>query len=223
MLAAEQTHPSASLASAQRSVLRLLTCGSVDDGKSTLIGRLLFDCKAIPEDQLAVLERDSKRIGTTGGKIDFALLVDGLETERQQGITIDVAYRYFRTDKRAFVIADTPGHEQYTRNMATGASTASLAILLVDARKGLLTQTKRHSRICACSGVKHIVVAVNKLDLMDFSQEVFRPSRRVCRVCRGLRLLVHSGHSALRRRWRQRRHRIGAHAWYCGSGSAGVS
>ncbi|HEV2602678.1 MAG TPA: sulfate adenylyltransferase subunit CysN [Microvirga sp.] len=174
MLAAEQTSPSASLASAQRSVLRLLTCGSVDDGKSTLIGRLLFDCKAIPEDQLAVLERDSKRIGTTGGKIDFALLVDGLETERQQGITIDVAYRYFRTDKRAFVIADTPGHEQYTRNMATGASTASLAILLVDARKGLLTQTKRHSRICALLGVKHIVVAVNKLDLMDFSQEVFQ-------------------------------------------------
>jgi len=153
--------------------LRFLTCGSVDDGKSTLIGRLLFDFAAIPEDQLAAVEKDSRRIGTTGGALDLALLLDGLEAERQQGITIDVAYRYFRTATRAFIIADTPGHEQYTRNMATGASNCDAAVLLVDARKGVLPQTQRHALICALLGIKHVVLAVNKLDLVDFSEEVF--------------------------------------------------
>ena len=157
----------------QKSLLRFLTCGSVDDGKSTLIGRLLYDSKLIFEDQLAALESDSKKVGTTGGDIDFALLVDGLEAEREQGITIDVAYRFFATDKRKFIVADTPGHEQYTRNMATGASTADLAVILVDARQGVLTQTRRHSYICALLGIRHIVVAVNKMDLVDFSKDVF--------------------------------------------------
>jgi bifunctional enzyme CysN/CysC len=160
--------------SSEKSTLRLLTCGSVDDGKSTLIGRLLFDSMAIPDDQLLSLERDSKRFGTAGGEIDFALLLDGLEAERQQGITIDVAYRYFRTDRRTFLVADAPGHEQYTRNMVTGASTADLAIILVDARKGVLAQTKRHSRICALLGIRHIVLAVNKLDLLGYSADTFR-------------------------------------------------
>ncbi len=158
---------------AQRGLLRFLTCGSVDDGKSTLIGRLLYDSKLILDDQLASLERDSQRHGTTGEELDLALLVDGLEAERQQGITIDVAYRFFTTDKRAFIVADTPGHEQYTRNMATGASNADVAVILVDARKGLLTQTKRHSYICSLLGVRHVVLAVNKIDLMDFAAAVF--------------------------------------------------
>src|SRR6202161_1445098 len=153
--------------------LRFLTCGSVDDGKSTLIGRLLYEKKLIYDDQLSALERDSKKHGTTGDEIDFALLVDGLEAEREQGITIDVAYRYFATEKRSFIVADTPGHEQYTRNMATGASNADLAILLVDARKGLLTQTRRHSLICSLLGIRHVVVAVNKMDLVDYRKEVF--------------------------------------------------
>src|SRR5271163_2029349 len=153
--------------------LRLLTCGSVDDGKSTLIGRLLYEQKLIFDDQLSALERDSKKHGTTGAEIDFALLVDGLEAEREQGITIDVAYRYFATPKRSFIVADTPGHEQYTRNMATGASNADLAILLVDARKGLLTQTRRHSLIVSLLGIRHVVLAVNKIDLVDFSQKIF--------------------------------------------------
>ena len=156
-----------------KGLLRFLTCGSVDDGKSTLIGRLLYDSKLIFDDQLKTLERDSRKHGTTGEEIDFALLVDGLEAERQQGITIDVAYRFFTTKKRSFIVADTPGHEQYTRNMATGASNCELAVILIDARKGVLTQTKRHSYICSLLGVKHVVLAVNKIDLMGFDEDVF--------------------------------------------------
>jgi bifunctional enzyme CysN/CysC len=153
--------------------LRFLTCGSVDDGKSTLIGRLLYEQKLIYDDQLSALERDSRKHGTTGADIDFALLVDGLEAEREQGITIDVAYRYFATSKRSFIVADTPGHEQYTRNMATGASNADLAILLIDARKGLLTQTRRHSLIVSLLGIRHVVLAVNKIDLVEFDRNIF--------------------------------------------------
>jgi bifunctional enzyme CysN/CysC len=156
-----------------RGLLRLLTCGSVDDGKSTLIGRLLHDSALIAEDTLATLARDSRRHGTVGEEVDLALLVDGLEAERQQGITIDVAYRYFTTGRRSFIVADCPGHEQYTRNMATGASNAELAIILVDARKGLLAQTRRHSAICALLGIRHVVLAVNKIDLVAFDQAVF--------------------------------------------------
>jgi bifunctional enzyme CysN/CysC len=157
----------------KKSLLRFLTCGSVDDGKSTLIGRLLYDTKLIFEDQLATLERDSLKHGTDGDNIDFALLVDGLEAEREQGITIDVAYRFFATSKRKFIVADTPGHEQYTRNMATGASTADLAVVLVDSRQGILRQTRRHSFIASLLGIRNIVLAVNKIDLMDYSQSVF--------------------------------------------------
>jgi len=156
-----------------KSLLRFITCGSVDDGKSTLIGRLLYDSKMIFEDQLAALEADSKRVGTQGQEIDFALLVDGLAAEREQGITIDVAYRFFATDRRKFIVADTPGHEQYTRNMATGASTADLAVILVDARKGVLTQTRRHSYLAHLLGIRHIVLAVNKMDLVGYDQTVF--------------------------------------------------
>ncbi|HEX8232703.1 MAG TPA: sulfate adenylyltransferase subunit CysN [Caulobacteraceae bacterium] len=156
-----------------KGLLRFLTCGSVDDGKSTLIGRLLYDSKLIFEDQLAALERDSRKHGTVENDIDFALLVDGLEAERQQGITIDVAYRFFNTPRRSFIVADTPGHEQYTRNMATGASNCDLAIILIDARKGVLTQTKRHSFICSLLGIRHIVVAVNKIDLAGYDQDRF--------------------------------------------------
>ena len=154
-----------------KELLRFITCGSVDDGKSTLIGRLLHDSKMIFEDQLAAINKDSKKHGTTGDQIDLALLVDGLQSEREQGITIDVAYRFFATDRRKFIIADTPGHEQYTRNMATGASTADLAIILIDARHGVQTQTRRHSYITSLLGIKHIVVAVNKMDLVDFSEQ----------------------------------------------------
>lgn len=161
-----------------KELLRLLTCGSVDDGKSTLIGRLLHDTKLIYEDQLASIKKDSEKKGSAGEELDLALLVDGLAAEREQGITIDVAYRYFSTEKRKFIIADTPGHEQYTRNMATGASTCDLAIILIDARHGVLPQTKRHSFICALLGIKHIVVAVNKMDLVDFDEEVFNS---ICR------------------------------------------
>lgn len=157
----------------EKSFLRFITCGSVDDGKSTLIGRLLYDSKMIFEDQLAVLKSDSKKVGTQGQDIDFALLVDGLAAEREQGITIDVAYRFFSTDKRDFIVADTPGHEQYTRNMATGASTADLAILMIDARKGILTQTKRHSFIISLLGIKNVVLAINKMDLVDYDQATF--------------------------------------------------
>ena len=161
-----------------KEILRFITCGSVDDGKSTLIGRLLYDSKMIFEDQLASIEKDSKKSGTTGDKIDLALLVDGLASEREQGITIDVAYRFFSTDKRKFIIADTPGHEQYTRNMATGASTADLAIILIDARQGVLTQTKRHSYIASLLGIKNLIVAINKMDLVDFSQERFESIKK---------------------------------------------
>ena len=156
-----------------KSLLRFLTCGSVDDGKSTLIGRLLHDTRQIYEDQLSSLHNDSKRHGTQGEKLDLALLVDGLQAEREQGITIDVAYRYFSTEKRKFIIADTPGHEQYTRNMATGASTCDLAILLIDARKGVLDQTRRHSFIATLLGIRHLVVAVNKMDLVAYSETVY--------------------------------------------------
>jgi len=160
-----------------KSMLRLLTCGSVDDGKSTLIGRLLHDSAQIYEDQLAAIKKDSKKVGTTGEEIDLALLVDGLQAEREQGITIDVAYRYFSTDKRKFIIADTPGHEQYTRNMATGASTCDLAVILIDARYGVQTQTRRHSFIASLLGIKNFVVAVNKMDLVDFSEKKYHEIR----------------------------------------------
>ncbi len=156
-----------------KSLLRFITCGSVDDGKSTLIGRLLYDAKALLEDQMSALESDSKKVGTQGGELDFALLVDGLSAEREQGITIDVAYRFFATEKRKFIVADTPGHEQYTRNMITGASTADLAVILIDARKGVLTQTRRHSYLVSLIGIKRVVLAINKLDMVDYSQEVF--------------------------------------------------
>ena len=156
----------------RKSLLRFITCGSVDDGKSTLIGRLLYESKMIFEDQLAALEADSKQVGTRGGEIDFALLVDGLSAEREQGITIDVAYRYFSTDKRKFIVADTPGHEQYTRNTVTGASTADLAVILVDARKGVLTQTRRHSYLVALLGIRRVVLAINKMDLVDYSRQI---------------------------------------------------
>ena len=157
----------------QKDLLRFLTAGSVDDGKSTLIGRLLFDSKKIYEDQLDALERDSKRMGNAGEHIDYALLLDGLKAEREQGITIDVAYRYFSTNNRKFIIADTPGHEQYTRNMITGGSTANAAIILVDARTGVITQTRRHTYLISLLGIKHVVLAVNKMDLVDFNEEVF--------------------------------------------------
>jgi bifunctional enzyme CysN/CysC len=168
--------PAQSLAGAQtgaHSLLRFITCGSVDDGKSTLIGRLLYECGAVFDDQLGALDRDSKKFGTQGENLDFALLVDGLSAEREQGITIDVAYRYFATPKRSFIVADTPGHEQYTRNMATGASTADLAILLIDARKGVLTQTRRHAFIASMLRVRHVALAVNKMDIVDFDRDVF--------------------------------------------------
>ena len=157
----------------QKDLLRLLTAGSVDDGKSTLIGRLLFDSKKLYDDQLAALERDSKRVGNAGDHIDYALLLDGLKAEREEGITIDVAYRYFSTNRRKFIIADTPGHEQYTRNMITGGSTANLAIILVDCRTGVITQTRRHTYLVSLLGIKHIVLAVNKMDLVGFDQKVF--------------------------------------------------
>jgi len=163
----------AALQESTKGLLRFLTCGSVDDGKSTLIGRLLYDTKLILEDQLAALTRDSRKHGTVGEDMDFALLVDGLEAEREQGITIDVAYRFFTTPRRAFIVADTPGHEQYTRNMATGASNSDAAVILIDARKGVLTQTRRHSYICSLLGIRHVAVAVNKIDLVDFSGERF--------------------------------------------------
>jgi bifunctional enzyme CysN/CysC len=161
-----------------KSLLRFITCGSVDDGKSSLIGRLLYETKMIFEDQFAALRDDSKKVGTRGGEVDFALLVDGLAAEREQGITIDVAYRFFTTEKRKFIVADTPGHVQYTRNMVTGASTADLAVILIDARKGVLTQTRRHSYLAALLGIRHIVVAVNKMDLVDYSQEIFTQIER---------------------------------------------
>jgi len=156
-----------------KEMLRFLTCGSVDDGKSTLMGRMLYDSKMILDDQLSIVKSESKKYGTTGKKIDMALLVDGLQSEREQGITIDVAYRFFATEKRKFIIADTPGHEQYTRNMVTGASTADVAIILIDARKGILTQTRRHSFIVNLLGIESIIVAINKMDLVNFSEDIF--------------------------------------------------
>ena len=162
----------------EKSLLRFITCGSVDDGKSTLIGRLLWDSKMVFEDQLAALEADSKKVGTQGGAIDYALLLDGLQAEREQGITIDVAYRFFSTDKRKFIVADTPGHEQYTRNMVTGASTAKVAVILVDGRKGLLTQTRRHSYLVSLVGIRHIVLAINKMDLIDYDEAKFHEIER---------------------------------------------
>jgi bifunctional enzyme CysN/CysC len=167
------------------SVLRVLTCGSVDDGKSTLIGRLLFECGTIPDDVMAALERDSKRFGTVDGATDYALLVDGLEAEREQGVTIDVAYRFFETPVRRFILADTPGHQQYTRNMVTGASTADLAVLLIDARKGILPQTRRHAAIASLLGIKQVVLAVNKMDLVDFQESVFAAIRQDFRALLG--------------------------------------
>src|SRR5215471_14318260 len=161
------------VAEREKDLLRFLTCGSVDDGKSTLIGRLLYDSSLILDDQLAALERESRRFGTTGGDLDFSLLLDGLEDERQQRITIDVAYRFFATPLRSFVVADTPGHEQYTRNMATGASNCDLAVILVDARKGVLAQTKRHAFICSLLGIRRLVLAVNKMDLVGFAETAF--------------------------------------------------
>ncbi len=157
----------------KKDLLRFITCGSVDDGKSTLIGRLLYDSKTVLEDQLAAVRNETRKYGTTGEEIDFALLIDGLQSEREQGITIDVAYRFFATGRRKYIIADTPGHEQYTRNMATGASTADLAVILIDARKGVLTQTRRHAYIASLLGIKHIVVAINKMDIVEYSKEVF--------------------------------------------------
>src|SRR5258706_3077726 len=177
-LSQEDTHTSPARHQ-RKELLRFLTCGSVDDGKSTLIGRLLHDTKMIYEDQLAGVKRDSEKVGTTGaGEIDLALLTDGLKAEREQGITIDVAYRYFSTDRRKFIIADTPGHEQYTRNMATGASTCQLAIILIDARHGVQTQTRRHSFIVSLLGIKHVVVAINKMDIVGYDEQVFERIRK---------------------------------------------
>ncbi|MDX2378709.1 MAG: GTP-binding protein, partial [Acidimicrobiia bacterium] len=156
-----------------KTLLRFITCGSVDDGKSTLIGRLLYESHLVFEDHLAALEADSAKVGTQGGDLDFALLLDGLSAEREQGITIDVAYRFFSTERRKFIVADTPGHEQYTRNMVTGASTADLAVILIDARKGVLTQTRRHSYLVSLLGIDRVVVAINKMDLVDYSHDLF--------------------------------------------------
>src|SRR3989442_2440856 len=158
----------------RRSLLRFITCGSVDDGKSTLIGRMLYDSKLVFEDHLAALESDSKKVGTQGGELDFALLVDGLAAEREQGITIDVAYRFFSTERRKFIVADTPGHEQYTRNMVTGASTADAAVILVDARNGVLTQTRRHSYLVSLLGIRHVALVINEMDLVDYSEARYR-------------------------------------------------
>jgi len=157
-----------------KGLLRFMTCGSVDDGKSTLIGRFLYESKMLFEDQLAALEADSKKVGTQGGELDYALLLDGLAAEREQGITIDVAYRYFSTERRKYIVADTPGHEQYTRNMVTGASTADAAIVLVDARKGVLTQTRRHSHLVSLLGIRHLLLAINKMDLVSYAEAAFR-------------------------------------------------
>jgi sulfate adenylyltransferase subunit 1 len=170
-----------------KGLLRFITCGSVDDGKSTLIGRMLHDTQQILEDQLAAVTNDSRKWGTTGDDVDLALLVDGLQAEREQGITIDVAYRYFDTDKRKYIIADCPGHEQYTRNMATGASTADLAVILVDASRGVQVQTRRHAYIVSLLGIRHVIVAVNKMDLVGYDQAVFDRIRDECLTIRGIK------------------------------------
>ena len=205
--------------------MRFLTCGSVDDGKSTLIGRLLYEQQLILTDQLAALERDSKKHGTVGADIDFALLVDGLEAEREQGITIDVAYRAFSTRKRAFIVADTPGHEQYTRNMATGASNCDLAVLLVDCRKGLLAQTHRHATIVSLLGIRHVVLAVNKIDLVGYDQAPFekivgrisRLSRRRSDLRHALQFRSRRGSATTSRK------RATKTPWYSGPDSARLS
>ncbi len=198
---------------ADASQLRLLACGSVDDGKSTLLGRLLFDTDAVPDDQLSALDRDSRRWGTDGDARDYALLLDGLSAEREQGITIDVAYRYFSTPRRSFIVADTPGHEQYTRNMATGASNADLAIILVDARKGLLPQTRRHAFIAATLGIRHAVLAVNKMDLVDFSEARFAELADAFAVTTApARLPLGRADPDLRQGRRQHRRALPAHA-----------
>jgi bifunctional enzyme CysN/CysC len=185
-----------------KSLLRFITCGSVDDGKSTLIGRLLYEAKALLDDQLSALEADSKKVGTQGGELDFALALDGLSAEREQGITIDVAYRFFTTEKRKFIVADTPGHEQYTRNMITGASTADLAVILIDARKGVLTQTRRHSYLVSLIGIRHVVLAINKLDMVGYSREVYaridREYREFAARLGGIEQIVSIPLSALR-------------------------
>src|SRR6202140_4616701 len=168
-------------AQSRKDLLRFITCGSVDDGKSTLIGRLLYESRLLLEDQLEALESDSRKLGTQGDELDFALLVDGLAAEREQGITIDVAYRFFATERRKYIVADTPGHEQYTRNMVTGASTAELAVILVDARKGVLTQTRRHSYLVSLLGIRRIVLAVNKMDLVGYSAQLFEDVERAYR------------------------------------------
>ena len=204
-----------------KSLLRFITCGSVDDGKSTLIGRLLYESKMIFEDQLAALEADSKKVGTQGGELDFALLVDGLAAEREQGITIDVAYRFFSTDRRKFIVADTPGHEQYTRNMVTGASTADVAVILIDARKGVLTQTRRHSYIVSLLGIRHVVLAINKMDLVgllagdlrrrsspsyrEFAQQIGLDEHRARSRCRRCAATTCSSAARARRGTRARR------------------
>jgi bifunctional enzyme CysN/CysC len=200
-----------------KDLLRFITCGSVDDGKSTLIGRLLHDTKLLFDDQLAALEADSRRHGTQGQDIDFALLVDGLAAEREQGITIDVAYRFFSTEKRKFIVADCPGHEQYTRNMATGASTADLAVVLVDARKGLLTQTRRHSYIVSLLGIRHVLLAVNKMDLVGYDQATFE------HIVDGYRALAAQSrhrtrhlHPAVGAAGRNMLQRSAAMSWYAG-------
>ena len=196
----------------------------MDDGKSSLIGRLLYESKMIFEDHFAALEDDSKKVGTRGGEIDFALLVDGLAAEREQGITIDVAYRFFTTEKRKFIVADTPGHEQYTRNMVTGASTADLAVILIDARKGVLTQTRRHSYLAALLGIRHIVLAVNKMDLVDYSQQVFNViERRLPRVRASDQARCHHLHPRIRGRRRQCHDPQCAHAMVLRSRAAGAS
>ncbi len=192
----------------QRTLLRFITCGSVDDGKSTLIGRLLYESQAVYEDQLAALEDDSKRMGTQGGSLDFALLLDGLTAEREQGITIDVAYRFFSTARRNFIVADTPGHNQYTRNMVTGASTADCAVILVDPTKGVLTQTRRHTLLASVLGIRHAALAVTKMDLVDYAEATFRgvessyrDDRRRARPRAGR---LHPGLGAARRQRRRR-------------------
>ena len=196
-----------------KSLLRFITCGSVDDGKSTLIGRLLYESKMVFEDQLSALERDSKKVGTRGGELDFALLVDGLAAEREQGITIDVAYRFFSTERRKFIVADTPGHEQYTRNMVTGASTADLAVILIDARKGVLTQTRRHSFLVRLLGISRVVLAVNKMDLVGYARGDLRHHRGgLQRLCRAHRSARHHRHPALGRVRRQHHRARRAHA-----------
>ena len=204
-----------------KSLLRFITCGSVDDGKSTLIGRMLHDTQQILEDQLAAVTNDSRKWGTTGNEVDLALLVDGLQAEREQGITIDVAYRYFDTEKRKYIIADCPGHEQYTRNMATGASTCDLAIILIDAARGVQVQTRRHSYLVSLLGIRHIIVAVNKMDLVNYDEKVFRRIHDECLADPGHQGRGRAHRPRLRAEGRQRRDRGLRHALVQGTGDHG--